>query len=93
MPVTPAATFEWVIADVQIDMVNVQCGVSLIGQLVAGTTVTPMPNARKDFTIPTADFTTLITAMPTAGLTRQNDLTAAIYNYAVAQGYVTGAVS
>jgi len=93
MPVTPTPAFQWVISAVQIDMVNVQCGVTLVGQLATTPTPTPVQGCHVDFTIPTADFTALITAVPTTGLTRQNDLTQAIYNYAVSKGIVSGTVS
>jgi len=87
MPITTPVPLQWVINTLHVDMVNVQATVTFtgtVGTQVVGTT---------SFDIPQADFIPLITANPTAGMTRQNDLTTAIYAYAVAKGYVTGTVS
>lgn len=87
MPITSSSPLVWTIESLQIDMVAGVCNVSMAavcGAVAMGNT---------NFTIPQADFLALITANPTAGMTRQNDLVAAIYNYAVSKGYANGTVS
>jgi hypothetical protein len=87
MPITSASPLVWTIQAMQIDMVAGVCNVTMnavCGAVQMGAT---------NFTIPQADFLALITTPPTQGLTRQDDLVAAIYHYAVTHGYANGTVS
>jgi len=87
MPITSSSPVVWTLETVQIDMTGGTCTVSMSsvsGGVALGNTA---------FTIPQADFLTLITANPTAGMTRQQDLLGALYGYAVAHGYANGTVS
>ena len=87
MPITTSTPLIWAINTLHVDMVNVQATVAFTGTI--GTQVVGATN----FDIPQVDFIPLITSLPNVGLTRQQDLTLAIYNYAIAKGYVTGVAS
>ena len=87
MPITSQTPLLWTIQTLSIDMIAAQASVTLsgaIGSQLVGTV---------NFIIPEAEFLPLITAMPTAGATRQNDITEAVYAYAIAQGIVSGVTS
>lgn len=87
MPVTTPTPLLWTIQNIYIDMVAVQASVTLSG------TVGTQSVGTVNFIIPEESFVPLITSLPTSGQTRQNDLTAAIYAYAIAQNIVTGVAS
>ena len=87
MPITSTPTYLLTVTSIVLDMINQQATVVLEGT-IGGVFVNNV-----QFVIPPADLAGLILAQPTTGLTRQDDITGMIYEYAISKGYATGTIS
>lgn len=87
MPVTKTVTVEYRLVRLSID-IDTGTGTAVLRQFMDG-----VAGPDVEFQAVGADLAALLSASPTAGLSRGDDATIAIYEYAVAHGYVEGAVS
>ena len=87
MPITSPAAYTLTFHSIALDMVAGTATVVLDGKL-GGAQINQV-----SFVVPDTDLLPILSAMPVAGLSRSDDLGAAIYQYAVAKDYASGAIS